>query len=197
MNDDRDIQRDLQIFEVELRRLEAEYNMFFAGRRPRPPLEIRGRVDALIKRWDRGQIDSLVDRFRFGTLQARYAAFVDLWDRGMRAREEGRPGPFSLPRLAPLETKESVAQPKDRVVFTTSFTNPRREVDKLRSLYESLIDARRVVGEPAVSFLKVAELVAEYVTRLRARGSPEVVFRVAIKDGHVTFTALALQRATN
>ena len=28
------------------------------------------------------------DRFRFQTLQSRYAAFVDLWDRGLRAREE-------------------------------------------------------------------------------------------------------------
>ena len=36
--------------EAELKRLEAEYNMFFAGRLPRPPWETRGRVEALVKR---------------------------------------------------------------------------------------------------------------------------------------------------
>ena len=31
-------------------------------------------------------------------MQARYATFADLWDRGLRAREEGRPGPFNWVR---------------------------------------------------------------------------------------------------
>jgi hypothetical protein len=32
-----DIERELQVLEAELRRLEGEYNMYFAGRLPRPP----------------------------------------------------------------------------------------------------------------------------------------------------------------
>ena len=70
---DPDIAADLNQLAEDLKRLEAEYNMFFAGRLPRPPWETRGRVDALIKRWDRRRIDTSVDRFRFQTLQARYA----------------------------------------------------------------------------------------------------------------------------
>ncbi|MEO8077838.1 MAG: hypothetical protein ABI818_16045, partial [Acidobacteriota bacterium] len=93
-----DVKRDLQVLEVTLKQLEAEYNMFFAGRAPRPPWETRGRVEAIVKRWDRGHIDTALDRFRFQTLQSRFASFVDLWDRGQRAREEGRPGPFAQPR---------------------------------------------------------------------------------------------------
>ncbi len=85
-----DVQRDLLTLEAELKKLEAEYNMFFSGRAPRPPWETRTRVDAIMKRWGRGHIDTAVDRFRFLTLQTRYAKFVDLWDRGQRAREEGR-----------------------------------------------------------------------------------------------------------
>ena len=71
--------------------------MFFAGRLPRPPWETRSRVEALVKRWDRGYIQSAADRFQFETLQRRYQTFIDLWDRGLRAREEGRPGPFAQP----------------------------------------------------------------------------------------------------
>ncbi len=96
-----DIDRELQSLETELKRLEAEYNMFFAGRLPRPPWETRGRVEALVKRLDREHLSNYGARFRFTTLQARFAAFVDLWDRGLRAREEGRPGPFSRCGLPP------------------------------------------------------------------------------------------------
>ena len=94
------IQRDLELLTGELHRLEVEYNLFFGGRLPRPPWETRRRVETIIKRWDRGHIETGVDRFRFSTLQSRYATFADLWDREMRAREEGRAGrsPGDLPR---------------------------------------------------------------------------------------------------
>src|ERR671935_271338 len=95
MPDPTDLQKDLQTLTAELKRLEAEYNMFFAGRLPKPPWETRGRVDNLIKTVERGHLQNFGDRFRLSTLQARYAAFIDLWDRGLRAREEGRPGPFT------------------------------------------------------------------------------------------------------
>ena len=107
-----EVQRDLQTLEAELKRLEAEYNMFFSGRAPRPPWETRGRVEALVKRWDRGHIDTAVDRFRFQTLQSRFAKFVDLWDRGLRAREEGRPGPFAQP--PPEGGRRSRSRPESR-----------------------------------------------------------------------------------
>ena len=107
-----DVQRDLQTLEAELKKLEAEYNMFFSGRAARPPWETRKRVDAIMKRWDRGHIDTAVDRFRFLTLQTRYAKFVDLWDRGQRAREEGRAGPFALPppKVVPKKGKRRTAR---------------------------------------------------------------------------------------
>ena len=34
-----DLQKDLLTLAAEIKRLEAEYNMFFAGRLPRPPWE--------------------------------------------------------------------------------------------------------------------------------------------------------------
>jgi hypothetical protein len=97
-NSSADIDREFRHLEVELKQLEAEYNMFFAGRLPRPPWETRSRVDAMVKRLDSQRIGNYANRFRFTTLQTRYARFIDLWDRGLRAREEGRPGPFSQPR---------------------------------------------------------------------------------------------------
>ena len=200
MAEPNDIQRDLLQLEAELKRLEAEYNMFFAGRLPRPPWETRGRVDALIKRWDRGYIQTSIDRFRFNSLQTRYATFCDLWDRGMRAKEEGRPGPFvhqAPPKAAkPAEPtvgpKEKPAGP--RVVSVTSLTDPSKEMDKVHAMYDSLIAAQRQSGGEVVPFHKFAAVVRDQVKRLRDKGSPEVAFRVAVKDGKVSFTARGVKQ---
>src|SRR5919109_2856733 len=134
-----DIQHDLQALAADLKRLEAEYNMFFAGRLPRPPWETRGRVEALIKRWDRGYIQSSGDRFRFENLQSRFQKFTELWDRGLRAREEGRPGPFAQPPPKPRQRPGA----DGKVLHIAAFKDPVKEMDKLRSLYDSLMDARR------------------------------------------------------
>src|SRR5258706_6372835 len=184
------IERDLQRLEVELRQLEAEYNMFFSGRQPKPPWETRARVEALVKHYDRTHIQNYGDRFRFTTLQTRYATFIDLWDKGMRAREEGRPGPFGQKRPTSKDVEKG---PEDRILHVAAFRDPVREIDKLTELYESLAEARRAVGEEAVPFHKFADLIKNQVKKLRDTGSAEVAFRVAVKDGKVNLTARALK----
>src|SRR6187401_1957718 len=109
-----DVQKDLQLLAAGLKQLEAEYNMFFSGRIPRPPLETRSRVTALVKKWDRGYIQSAADRFQFDTLQRRFQTFIDLWDRGLRSREEGRAGPFAQP--PPREIKKEEKAPDHKIV---------------------------------------------------------------------------------
>jgi hypothetical protein len=188
-----EIDRDLQILEVELRKLEAEYNMYFSGRLPRPPWETRARVEQLVKRLDRSHIQNFGDRFRFTTLQARFAAFVDLWDRGLRAREEGRPGPFAHKRAEPVKPPAKVAD--DRILFVTAFRDPMKEMDKLHDLYAMLRDARQELGEENVPFHKFTELVKSQVAKLKKDGAPEVAFRVAVKNGKLNFTAKGLKGA--
>jgi hypothetical protein len=184
-----EVERDLQKLAADLRQLEAEYNMYFAGRLPKPPWETRSRVEALVKQYDRGYIQNYGDRFRFSTLQSRFAAFVDLWDRGLRAREEGRSGPFGK---AP-EKAAAPRKPQDRIMHVASFSDPTHEMDKLHDLYDSLSDARRELGEDAVPFHKFVDLVKNQVARLKSDGGAEVAFRVAVKDGKVNFTARALK----
>ncbi|MEP7307068.1 MAG: hypothetical protein ABJA98_16270 [Acidobacteriota bacterium] len=89
------LDRQLTQLESEIKRLEAEYTMFFAGRLPKPPVETRARVVALVKQYDRAHIQNYGDRFRFSTLQARFAALTRLWDRTIREKEEGRARPLS------------------------------------------------------------------------------------------------------
>jgi hypothetical protein len=184
-----DIDLELQSLEVELRKLEAEYNMYFAGRLPRPPWETRKRVEGHVKRIDRMHISNYGHRFKFNTLQGRFSTFVDLWDRGLRAREEGRPGPFAQPRPATAEK----AKAGDSVVAVTTLKDPSQELDKVRELHKSLTAARRRAGQDAIPFQKFADLVTSQVASMREKGNPEVAFRVAVKDGKVTFTAKGMK----
>ena len=191
MADAKALDRELQVLESDLRKLEGEYNMYFAGRLPRPPWETRSRVEALIKRLDRGVIQNYGDRFRFTTLQSRFAAFVDLWDRGLRAREEGRPGPFA--QRTPAEPRKAPAKAEDKVLHVASFKDPLKEMDKLHDLYDSLRDAREKLGEQSIPFHKFTELVKAQVSKLKKDGAPEVAFRVSVKDGKLNFTARGLK----
>ncbi len=187
-----EIERELNQLEADLKRLEAEYNMFFAGRLARPPWETRSRVEALVKRFDRSHIQNYGDRFRFLAIQARYATFIDLWDRGLRAREEGRAGPFSAARPARVEAAK---RPQDRILHVAAFRDPLQEMDKLHDLYDAVSEARREVGADSVPFHRFVDLVKTQVQKLKEGGGSEVAFRVAVKDAKVNFTARALRGA--
>jgi hypothetical protein len=190
--DSKDLERELQVLESDLRKLEGEYNMYFSGRLPRPPWETRSRVEALVKKLDRGHIQNYGDRFRFSSLQARFSAFIDLWDRGLRAREEGRPGPFAK---KPAEAPKTPPKAEDKILFVASFRDPMKEMDKLHDLYDTLRDAREQLGEQNIPFHKFTELVKSQVAKLQKEGAPEVAFRVSVKDGKLNFTARGMKGA--
>jgi hypothetical protein len=104
--------REMRALEAEIKRLEAEYNMFFAGRLPRLPWERKARVETLMRTYDRTESRSTADRFRFQTMQARFVKFLELWDRQLRDREEGgrakpkrgRAKAAPVAEIAPAET---------------------------------------------------------------------------------------------
>lgn len=194
MADLSDLQKDLLTLTAELKRLEAEYTMYFGGRLPRPPWETRGRVEAMFKRLGRGHITGTADRFRFENLQTRFQKMVEVWDRGLRSREEGRPGPFAARPAAPAPARAE--KPDGGVVHVTAFTDPSHEMDKVHALYDSVMEARRRVGEEAVPFHRFAALVKDQVTKLRSSGTSEVAFRVAVKDGKVNLTVRGLKGGT-
>jgi hypothetical protein len=86
----REFDTQMSHLEAEIRRLEGEYNQYFAGRLARPPFETKNRVTALIKKFDNSYIQNTADRFRFETLQTRFNKLLELIDRQMTNRELGR-----------------------------------------------------------------------------------------------------------
>ena len=185
-----DLERELNVLEAELKRLEAEYNMFFAGRLPRPPVETRSRVEGMVRRLDRMHISNTGTRFRFSTIQSRFAKLVELWNRTQRVREEGGAGAVSK---APPPPREKASRPADRILSVATVADPQRDDDKVRELYESLSSARREAGEDTISFPKFVDLLKTQIGSLAKDAGGEVMFRVAVEQGKVAFTARAVK----
>jgi len=185
----------------EIRRLEAEFNMFFAGRLPRPPWETRTRVAALIKKHDNSFIRNTADRFRFESLQSRYQKFIELCDRQLTNRELGRPmfgakrpeTPAAVAKApgapqAPDAAKAPQA-PKAPGETVVSFGRDATE-DRVKQLYEQLAEAKKQVGEAPVAYDRVAALVKAQVSKFSDEGA-NVAFKIALKDGKVSLTVKA------
>jgi hypothetical protein len=119
--------REMRALENEIKRLEAEYNMFFAGRLPRLPWERKSRVETMVRSFDRKEARNTADRFRFQTLQARFVKFLELWDRQLRDREEGG---RSKARRGPAAAAPPVVQPAAVEPVTDEPPAPKRSPRK-------------------------------------------------------------------
>ena len=183
-----DFDKEMQHLEAEIRRLEAEYNMFFAGRLPRLPWETRTRVEALVKKHDRSFIRNTADRFRFESLQNKYAKFCELWERQLAQLEGGRPkrGGGAKPPPAPrvVEKADRAEPPAEQVV---RFSSAGADEDRVKELYERLAEVKKAAGEAVVPIDRVAALVRAQVDKYAGAGN-EVSFQVALKDGKVSLT---------
>lgn len=191
--------KEMARLETEIKRLEAEFNMFFAGRLPRLPWETRARVDKLVRRYDRMPLRNTAERFRFGGIQARYVKFCELWERNLRAKEEGRPQPGHLgaPVPAAIESQragaadpESPANPRNRVVHVATIRDPNADAERLEDLYQRLSQAKKEAGEQPLPYSRFAAVIKAQVNKLGGADA-QVKFRVAVKDGKVTLTAMA------
>jgi hypothetical protein len=205
-----DFDRDMRTLESEIKRLEAEYTMFFAGRLPRLPWERKARVEALVRTFDRVEGRNTADRFRFQTLQARLIKFLERWDRQLRDREEGgrpkakrgkasatsraaavvpeSPAP-SPPAEAPVASSESPVPPPpaERELHVVSFGSASADTDRVNELYERLAEAKRQVGETPLDRDRIAALVSAQLQK-HGKGDASVEFRITVKDGKVSLT---------
>lgn len=175
--------------EEDIRRLRIEFDIFFNGAAKRPPYETKGRVETLLKRLGDDRTLTFAQRFRYNSLAARYNAFRDLWRRTMQGREEGR-DPVSAARAeVKKETETKRVKPASFVCL-----DAHREVELVKNLYTSLIEAKRQCGEPTedLSFPKFHRLIASKADGIKEQlGCDRVRFSVAVEDGHVSFKARA------
>lgn len=182
------VDEQLTRLEDDIRRLKVEFEIFFNGAAKRPPYDTKGRVETLLKRLGDDRTLSYAQRYRYNSLAARYNAFRDLWRRTMQGREEGR-DPASAARANAKRTAEVEMDP-----VSISCADPHKELEVVKILYTSLLEAKQKCGEPTegFSFPKFHRLVAQKADSLKEKtGCERVVFSVALNEGHVSFKAKA------
>lgn len=201
------ISEDLADIEKGIRQLQVEWEKFFSGLERKPPNDLKARVERLIRSYAGAEIRNATDRFRCQTLTARYNTFSELWNKRLRAKEEGRPlgihgryeklyeervaestPPPSDDALPELELPPQVAPPRRGEVRVES---PELDREAVRALYDRFLDARQQAGEAgAVKFDSFQKLISQQTARiLTEKGAQAVDFRLETKDGKVSLKA--------
>ncbi len=183
------VDQHLARLEDDIRKLKIEFDIFFNGSSKRPPYDTKSRVESIIKRLADERTLTYVQRYYYNSLVARYTSFRELWRRTMQGREEGR-DPGSAAR-ASQRAAETVV-PIEKAMFVCD--DAHRDVETVRNIYEALLEAKRLCGEPTadLSFPRFHHLIASKTDKLKETlGCERVRFSVGVEDGRVDFKAKA------
>ena len=182
------VEEQLSRLEEDIRRLKIEFDVYFNGASKRPPYDTKNRVETIIKRMLDDRTLTYAERFHYNSLASRYNAFRELWRRTLQGREEGRDPMANARAMAKLEQ----SGPFSRSTFVCA--DAQKDVTTVKSLYDSLLEAKRRCGESTMdfSFPRFHRLIASKADALKERlGCDRVLFSVDVEDGHVSFKAKA------
>jgi len=176
-------EEDLERLEAGLRQLKIEYDMFFAGATPKPPIELRTAIERRIKQYSQSPFRKYASRFHFNSIVSKYNSFSELWAKMLRNVEEGD-------RPAPAVADRAGAGP--RVMATCRVTDPGRDQESLRQLHARYLELRKKLGnaDGKLSFESFVSGVASQAKKLREKaGCREVELRLVVEDRKVQLKA--------
>ena len=192
---------DLDQLERMMHQLQIEWEKFFGGMEKKPPVELRGRVEVIIKRYAYTEIRNNTERFRYQTLASRYNTFNELWNKRMRAIEEGRPlglhgriaATAAPARAAPPPPAARAAAGAAASPGNAEFRvrSPDKDESSVRALYDKFLQARQQAGEKGtVKFDNFQRLISQQASKIMAdKGAQAVDFRLETKEGKVSLKA--------
>jgi len=194
------IDEDLTLLEDQLRRLKVEYDMYFGGGSKKPPADIEWKVKSLLKKIEGGGRMNYAQRFRYTTIQQRYALYNALWQQKLLIKEEGyrRPQDAILGIQGLRTDEEHEAQkelehqehPGHKRAFSLLVSDG-GDYGQVESLFQALTEARKKTGEKNSANLdsfkkfvkqKTAQLKKEYDCKA-------VEYTVETKDGQAKLKA--------
>jgi len=192
---------DLDQLEHMFRQLQIEWEKFFGGVEKKAPNELRARVEAIVKRYAYTEIRNNTERFRYQALASRFNTFNELWNKRMRAIEEGRPLGLhgrAAATAAPVAGRPAAAAPRAAPSAGGEFRVRSAEQDEsaVRALYEKFLQARQQAGEKGtVKFDNFQKLITQQASRIMAdKGAQAVDFRLETKEGKVSLKAKVVKQ---
>jgi hypothetical protein len=190
------LEEDLATLEQSIRQLQIEWEKFFGGVERKPPTDLKGRVETLIRKYAYGEMRNNTDRFRYQTLTARYNTFNELWNKRLRALEEGRVAGLHGPKAAAAAAAAApapaaAAARRPAPPGQVRLQDPQRDTEAVRALFDRFLEVRQQTGEGgAVKFESFQKIVTQQAARILAeKGAQAVEFRLETKDGKVSLKA--------
>jgi hypothetical protein len=213
------IEEGLGHIEVEIRQLKVQYDMYFSGVIPRQPFELRKDVETMLKTLGNTPMQRFVDRYRYNALASKYQTMVELWNKMIRAKEEGRLRPGIPGFVEPVRrvagqgpeepagaaagagatgrSRRHQAPGKEAAGGAPVFRHhpsPDGAADgALRVFYDKFLEASRAQGrEPArpVSYEQFVRQIAAKTEAMRRKAGCEAVnYSIMVRDGGVTLKA--------
>lgn len=195
------VDEELNQLEDNLRRLKIEYDVFFGGGAKRPPNDTEWRVQNILKKYSDGTKLTYAQRFRFNTIQQRYAKYSDLWRQKAKIKEEGyrRPQDAALGIAGMRHEQETAAaaaleaeggdQP-----FKVACSDVITDQASVKALFDAMMDARKKAGQVVDpnSFESFKRFVAGKTDQIRKEyGCHAVEYSVELQDGQVKLKAKA------
>jgi hypothetical protein len=214
------IDEELTVLETQLRRLKIEYEVYFNNPTKKPPTDIEWKVLSLLRKFSDGGRMSFTQRFRYNELAQRYAIYSDLWRKKGRIREEGYRRPqdalLSVQGVRPEEhepqhrpayglshqtagavaataTAPAVAPAIKDHPLTVQCSDARAEHDKVETLYNALVEAKKKTGEAVSGDMKsFTSFVQKKTDQIRKQyGCEAVEYTVEMQEGQVRLKAKA------
>jgi hypothetical protein len=196
------IDEELSVLEDQVRRLKVEYDIYFGGGSKKPPTEIEWKVKNLLKKFADGSRMNYTQRFRYTTVQQRYALYNSLWQQKLQIKEEGYRRPqdayLGIQGLRDHEQHEAekalkhhgtaVAEDKP---FSIACSDAKSEAKNVEALFQALSQARTKAGEKSTANLdSFKKFVQQKTSEIRKQyGCQAVEYSIENQGGKVKLKA--------
>jgi len=188
------LSEDLDLLNSQIRQLQTKWEMFFAGVENKPPSELQARVEKLIREYAFQEIRNNTERFRYQTLTARYNTFNELWQKRLRAREEGKAfGVHGLKADAmPAPAREHrVRAGGGGTGREFRIGSAEGDEAQVQALYNRYVEERERLGEgDAPPYESFRQLIGQQTAKILGdKGARAVDFRLDSSQGKVSLKA--------
>ena len=212
------LEDELRQLDNEIRKLKIQFDLYFVGANPKPPIDQRDALEKQVKKHQNTNMKNLGDRFLYNSIVNKFNAYSELWAKSMRVREEGaRLHPLAVHKAhqAALTETGGTAGPVTQAapaagtrhgraaaaaraartdaaegsVWRVSATE--RDQERLKGFYQDFIAAKNQAGDSKKpTFDAFAREIAKHAAALKGKADCEAIdFKIYSKDNKVSIKA--------
>lgn len=194
---------ELTTLDKKIAQLRIQFDLFFSGALPKPPLDARDELDRRVKGLGNTRDMKLAQRFLYNTLLNRWNIFCELWNKRLQANEEGARTPAVARRRQavspaappPPPTESRADSPSRRLLARAAIRDASDKSGELKAFYQSFLEARQEAGGKAPSFERFRKEIERQVAAIREKASCEQVdFRLYLEADKVSVKAKPLKK---